>query len=247
MRSQFFILIVFICGLVAMPEKAFTNDDPWSYNRNNTDYNDGAVGVGSDSQSGLPHAAGLKKNEKNEGATDTEMESTQEYISIGGNWELGIKVEAEGTNDLQIREGGSDTKLVIQEGTGNVGINTTNPGAKLEVIGDVKIGSLHATGQFTGEIGPNNGAPFPRPAYDSGFIGVRPNVLTTLKHGVGGDVDNYVVDIQTKGIFRGRGDPAPNGVKDTNYRDLTKDSISVELGPKEFPRAIKIRVRIWVY
>ncbi len=250
MRSQFFILIVLICGLVAMPEKAFTNDDPWSYNRNNTDYNNGAVGVGSDSQSGLRHAADLEKNEKNEENVDTaetETESIQEYISIGGNWEVGINVESEGTNDLQIREGRSDTKLVIQDGTGNVGINTTNPEAKLEVIGDVKIGSLHATGQYTGEIGPNNGAPFPRPAYDSGFVSVRPNVLTTLKHSIGGDINNYVVDIQTKGIFRGRGDPAPNGVKDTNYRDLTKDSITVELGPKEFPRAIKIRVRIWVY
>ncbi len=247
MKSLIFILIVLICGLVAMPKKAFTNDDPWSFNGNNKYYNYGAVGVGTDNPSGILLIAGQENIEKKVEAADTETELTQEYISVGGNWVVGTNVESEGTNDLQIREGGSDTRLVIQEGTGNVGINTTNPGAKLEVTGDVKIGSLHATGQYTGEIGPNNGAPFPRPAYDSGFIDIIPNVLTTLKHSIGGDVNNYVVDIQTKGIFQAIGDPAPNGVKDTNYRELTKDSIKVELGPKEFPRAAKIRVRIWVY
>ncbi len=247
MKSLMFVLIVLICGLVAMPENAFTDDGPWSLNGNNTYYNYGTVGVEMVSSSDILHVSGDGTVVKKVEAKDTGTASKKEYISIGGNWEAGVNVETGGPNDLQIREGGSAARLVIQDGTGNVGINTTDPGAKLEVNGDVKIESLHVTGQYTGDIGPNNGAPFPQPAYDSGFINVTPNVLTTLKHSIGGDVDNYVVDIQTKGSFQGRGNPAPNGVKDTNYRGLTKDTITVELGPKEFPRAIKIRVRIWVY
>ena len=44
-----------------------------------------------------------------------------------------------GTNDVD--------RLMIQQGTGNVGIGTTSPGAKLEVIGDIS-GSATSTGSF---------------------------------------------------------------------------------------------------
>ncbi|MBD3237373.1 MAG: hypothetical protein GF330_11755, partial [Candidatus Eisenbacteria bacterium] len=40
---------------------------------------------------------------------------------------------------------------------------TSNNGLAAHVDGDLKV-----TGAYVGEIGPDNGAPFPRPAYDSG-------------------------------------------------------------------------------
>lgn len=93
-------------------------------------------------------------------------------------------------------------------GTGVYGINATSGkygqlgGNTFGVAsnGDLTISNgdllLRGTGQFRGDIGPNNGAPFPRPAYDSGWLSIgRPQTLT-LTHNVGLTADNYIVDMQ---------------------------------------------------
>ncbi len=41
--------------------------------------------------------------------------------------------------NFHIREDGSDDRLFIRGGSGNVGIGTTNPQAKLDVNGDIKV------------------------------------------------------------------------------------------------------------
>ena len=66
-------------------------------------------------------------------------------------------------------------------------------------------GDLVATGAYRGNIGPDNGAPFPRPAYDSGWIGIGLNAVRTFTHNIGGNVDNYVVDLQFKDLDQGWG------------------------------------------
>jgi len=93
---------------------------------------------------------------------------------------------------------------------------------------------------------------FPRPAYDSGWVdlpGTGPAPATiTLTHDLGGNVDDYVVDLQ-------RRESGPGGTNVTNrglgdaffYSDLTTRSIKLSgpLSPKDM--TISLRVRIWVY
>jgi hypothetical protein len=144
--------------------------------------------------------------------------------------------------------------IVIQHSTGNVGIATSSPDAKLDVDGDLKV-----TGAYKGNISSSSGsdgAPFPRPAYDSGWVAVAQNSEVTLTHNIGGNVDNYVVDLQLKadplylpygvnsaayGLYN---DPA--GDMGAFYKELTTTSIKVYRATKDLTAA-EIRVRIWVY
>jgi hypothetical protein len=114
-------------------------------------------------------------------------------------------------------------------------------------------------GAYRGNIGPNNGAPFSRPAYDSGWIAIDAGESVTFSHGIGGDPDNYVVDLQ----FRHTGAPSlgrhqqwyggDNVWDDGSYfhlgacwRRLTSEEITVERFAED-NRAPQARVRIWVY
>ncbi len=64
-------------------------------------------------------------------------------IAVGGeknpnvNLRRNLFIEPPGDYDIVLHTGGADTS--IKAGTGNVGIGTTSPGAKLEVAGQVKI------------------------------------------------------------------------------------------------------------
>lgn len=121
--------------------------------------------------------------------------------------------------------------------SGNVGIGTTNPTGKLEVAGTVHVrNDLVVTGAYRGTIGPNNGAPFPRPAYDSGWAVTQGEGNVTLLHNIGGYVANYVVDVQRKSPDRGVMSVG------SAYRNLTSNSIEVIR-----PNTGWVRVRIWVY
>lgn len=136
---------------------------------------------------------------------------------------------------------------------GNVGIGTTSPAAKLEVDGDLKV-----TGAFKGNISSSSGstgAPFPRPAYNSGWQSISPGGALTLVHNIGGNVDEYVVDLQFKdddgwginnigigGVYFRNND----SYRGAYWRSLTSNEIKVYRHSDDI-WADKVRVRIWVY
>lgn len=122
----------------------------------------------------------------------------------------------------------------------------------------IKAGDLHAQGAFTGNVG-QGGAPFPRPAFDSGWIEVGQNAFFTL--GVGQHLptstynnENFVVDLMTKAYSRSGNYGV--GVWDSNidgyptrgvyYQIESNNDISIKVEDDE-DAVTQIRLRIWYY
>ena len=117
-------------------------------------------------------------------------------------------------------------------------------------------GDLVVTGAYRGDIGPNNGAPFPRPAYDSGWLTIQPGRENSLvlNHNLGGNPDNYVVDLQFQhhnmgvhqvcygGDYMGQVLGSYGGW----WKNLTDQEIILERNGGDH-WVDKMRVRIWVY
>lgn len=124
-------------------------------------------------------------------------------------------------------------------------------------------GDLVVTGAYRGNIGPNNGAPFPRPAYDSGWTSLTPGVGINLYHNLGGNVDNYVVDMMFRkqiaaGVYQIHNVGLGHDFFDydhhyyetygsgAHYRYLDNSRLIVERGAADW-HCEQVRVRIWVY
>ncbi len=117
-------------------------------------------------------------------------------------------------------------------------------GASSVYYDDIRIhdGTVPVTGQY-----------FPRPAYDSGWIatpfGSPIDFFTrTLTHGLGGNVDDYVVDLQ----MRVSGIAGPNlsnlGLGSVySYNFLNAQRINVTAPFSAVDLVTNVRVRIWVY
>jgi hypothetical protein len=94
---------------------------------------------------------------------------------------------------------------------------------------------------------------FPRPAYDSGWIttpfGSPSQFYTkTLTHGLGGNADDYVVDLQCK--ISGIAGPnlSNQGLGTTfSYSFLTNDKVNVSAPYSAVDLVTSVRIRIWVY
>lgn len=154
----------------------------------------------------------------------------------------------------------NDPELYI-DNEGNVGIGTSNPGDKLDVAGNLRLqgagngivfpdGTRQTTAASGG--GGSSAGGFPRPAYDSGWVALAQHEAKTLYHNIGGNVDNYVVDMQHKRVSpdviygisnKGIGQ---DGTKGAIYQYLRANSISVYRGSEDYA-AEYVRVRIWVY
>ncbi len=94
---------------------------------------------------------------------------------------------------------------------------------------------------------------FPRPAYDSGWVTTpfgSPSEFATisLKHGLGGNTDDYVVDLQM--TFSGIAGPnlTNQGLGTVfSYSHLTSNGIQLTAPQSAVDAVTSVRVRIWVY
>ncbi|HIC88151.1 MAG TPA: hypothetical protein EYP04_01930 [Anaerolineae bacterium] len=109
--------------------------------------------------------------------------------------------------------------------------------------------ALEVTGRYLGYF------PYPGGAYgwDSGWISISQNTNTILNHNLGGNVDDYVVDLICKdddGTWpTGTGiNQTPAGVDNGAFwHDLTTTSIQIYRASYDAGRCDWVRVRIWVY
>lgn len=108
-------------------------------------------------------------------------------------------------------------------------------------------GDLVVTGAYRGNIGANNGAPFPRPAYNSGWITMAQSDRRVLTHGLGGNPDDYFVYM----CFKSTPPPAGIGIHQVYYgqeivwKELTDSSIAIERHANSSGTQ-DVRIQIWV-
>ncbi|NOZ49520.1 MAG: hypothetical protein GXP37_05640 [Chloroflexi bacterium] len=99
----------------------------------------------------------------------------------------------------------------------------------------------------------------PSPTYDSGWVNINPDTAVTLLHRIGGNADDYVVDMQYRSGSSGVnqryyggtdfGSHPPSGMNENDrvgayWRSLNKNSITVYRRPEDI-YAPEVRIRIW--
>jgi hypothetical protein len=95
-------------------------------------------------------------------------------------------------------------------------------------------------------------AAFPRPAYDSGWVTIAAGNTIDLIHSLGGNVDNYVVDLSFKHASYGThtfgygADVTSGYFYGAFYRNLTTSAITIERADDDL-HCSQMRVRIWMY
>jgi hypothetical protein len=139
----------------------------------------------------------------------------------------------------------------------DAGLRARNEGAGPAIYSE---GDLYITGAYRGNLGPNGGGAFPRPAYDSGWRSIGAGDSLWLPHLIGGNPDNYVVDLQFQGAYFGRHQYRYGTdswwyteltiwiqrTKGAFWHGLTHEGIMVSRESDD-DQIDQIRVRIWVY
>jgi hypothetical protein len=96
----------------------------------------------------------------------------------------GVRVYAAGEDGVHVWS--TDRDGVRVWSAGEDGVHVESAGGYAGYFG----GDVHVTGAATGF--------FPRPTWDSGWVSISQNSWKLLEHGVGGDPDDYFVDMQCK-------------------------------------------------
>jgi hypothetical protein len=209
----------------------------------------GNVGIGTTSPSHPLHVKKVSGNydakiETDSGEVDLILDGTSGNSTVTFQQKGSFRgsVGYDTTNGyLFLWEGG---KVVVDDG--RLGVGTDSPTETLEVNGSVKV-----TGRCYGT--------FPRPAYDSGWVGLSAPGERTLTHNVGGNVDNYVVDMMCKdsgndygvniihfGGYRDTKDIGSASYRGAYYYNLTSTQVTVFRYGSDFA-ADSVRIRIWTY
>lgn len=125
----------------------------------------------------------------------------------------------------------------------------SNHGAAVYAEGDLEV-----TGAYKGNIrsaSATDGAPFPRPAFDSGWVTMAAASAQTIEHHIGGDPDDYFIDMWTRSDASGRqnrgvgGDVGRSNNYGASWRQLTNNSVEVVRLADDVV-AEQIRIRIWL-
>jgi len=87
---------------------------------------------------------------------------------------------------------------------------------------------------------------FPSPAYDSGWVPITAGVSLTLTHSLGGNIDNYFVDMTMNGDI-GVNIQGFGNCSEIYWHGLTTGVINITKFSDSFCDADEVRVRIWVY
>lgn len=144
-------------------------------------------------------------------------------------------------------------------GAGVIGRNDDGRGVEGQSLNGTAVyarGDLAVTGAYRGSIDSssgNDGAPFPRPAYDSGWRAIGQGGGITLTHDVGGDPDDYVVELTTRSLGAiGRNNRAVGGDARSSTTTYGAYYLRLENDTVDLYRTLddifvdQVRFRIWV-
>ncbi len=213
----------------------------------------GNVGIGTTSPTEKLHVVGDLKVVGDDG-----WNSNGDEAILGlGNFLSHFYVKAVYGDGLKLGAYAAADALVVKQSTGNVGIGTTSPGKKLDVNGDVKTeGDLEVKGAFKGNLGQSDGAPFPRPAYDSGWVGSVANgsLYTFPVHDylprTSYHRENFVIDLQWRCGLNDHPNNEWEGNKDRGFWWMINEnnSVTAYVGPDNVcTNSSNFRLRVWYY
>ena len=197
-----------------------------------------------------------------EGAGIVGTGTSSTAIGVKGTGVGGRGVEGVSESDYGVYGRNSNSSNYGYLGSTNIAIHGENNNGNSGSLGGPDYGvssdgDLVVDGAYRGNIGPNNGAPFPRPAYNSGWVVIDTNQTITLNHNIGGDVNNYIVDMQFKSGYAGFGINISKHGGDVvwgtdryewgaYWKNLTVTTIDI-VRFKDDGYAAEMRIRIWVY
>jgi hypothetical protein len=159
------------------------------------------------------------------GRVNTDPALSSSDLVLSSNDDVTVRLDNDGgeSGELRVLDSGGTTVASISE-----------------------AGDLHVTGGLRGDLGPDNGSPFPSPAYDSGWISI-PRAFTTHTHNAGGSVEDYVVDMWCKSASAAVGisHADHSGADGAVWLNLTSSSILLRrFGDDD--TCPQVRVRIWI-
>jgi hypothetical protein len=119
----------------------------------------------------------------------------QSWTSSSGG--AGLSVTNSGTGSGLSGSSNAGYGVYGSSTSGTAGYFQSTGGKAIQADGDVQVtGNLTVTGQISG---------FPRPNFDSGWVDFAQGATVTITHNLGGNPENYVVDMTFRDYYFGSG------------------------------------------